>query len=55
MVKILSPWLTLVASFLETPHIVKNMRGCLFGSVEVCGSCKILADPRFIQFALDRC
>ena len=23
MVKILSPWLTLVASFLETPHMVE--------------------------------
>ena len=32
MVKILSPWLTLVASFLETPHLQKSLhRGCIGG------------------------
>ena len=31
------------------------VRGGLFGSVEVCGSSQILADPRFIQFALGSC
>ena len=43
MVKIVSPWLTLVASFLETPHIYT----VYYNSSSVCLHCRL-------QFLLDR-